>query len=195
MKRINEKEFMVKINTVDIVNDKENKGLSELDFKSVPGIERFWRIPDAARRLPYFINVILDSIDPWEELFIWKHMGSWDLEIHGEDTSDDLQALMYKGAGIDQSHADIIRFDKTEVINITAIIFNQLVFGWHVGDDIYIIPDHGRQIIKTSHHDVVYLNFKEEERLNQFIRKMAECGFTLPDKIPDGTFKKPDWMK
>ena len=37
---------------------------------------RFWKLPEPARRIVYFLTVILDSIDPWEELVICKQGAS-----------------------------------------------------------------------------------------------------------------------
>ena len=50
-------------------------------------------------------------------------------------------------------------------------------------------------MIKTDHHDVVHVSFRDQATMEKFINTMAEKGFELPEDIPDETFKRPDWMK
>ena len=38
-------------------------------------------------------------------------------------------------------------------------------------------------------------SFRTEDSLNRCIEEMARRGFSLPDEVPDATFKQPDWMK
>jgi hypothetical protein len=194
VKRIKEQLFINNIREIGLKLDPKYPDSAILSFDNVSTYSRFWNIPDQARKYPFFTNTILTNIDPWKYVYIWKHMGSWDVLKHRERVNDDIQALIYKGAGISRGNSDILQFTMENISEITTIIFNQLVFGWCVGDDIYIIPNHGKQIIQTSHHDVVHVEFLEKSRLNKFIKNMAKNRFPLPTEVPDGTFYKPDWM-
>ena len=195
MKRIEEKQFIKMIRQIGITVDSRYPETAELGFGKESEISRFWEIPEEARRIPYFVQTILSALDPWESVYVWKHMGSWFTSIKGERLNDDVQAVIYRGVGITENNADILKFNGNELEELVALIFNQLVFGWHVGDDLYIIPDHGRQMIKTDHHDVVHVSVRDQSIMEKFINKMAAKGFELPEDIPDETFKRPDWMK
>ena len=122
-------------------------------------------------------------------------MGSWTTSIKGERVNDDVQAVMYKGIGINGDNADILAFRRNELASLVTLIFNQLVFGWHVGDDLYIIPDHGHQIIKTDHHDAVHVASLNDEAMVKYVKAMHDHKFELPEDLPDETFKRPDWMQ
>ena len=195
MKRIKENKFMEIIRQVGITVDSRYPKSAVLFFEKNSKISRFWEIPVEARKTTYFIETILAALDPWKKIYVWKHMGSWVTKINGERLNDDVQAVIYHGIGITENNADILEFKRNELTELVTLTFNQLVFGWHVGDDLYIIPDHGHQMIKTDHHDVVHVSFREQVAMNKYIHTMADNGFELPEDIPDETFKRPDWMK
>jgi len=194
MKRLTEKKFLELLKTKGIVINADYPQSAVLDFANDPQINRFWCIPDEARRIPTFVATLLDLLDPWENVYVWKHSGSWSTNIKGERLNDDVQAIIYKGIGLPNNSAEIIVFDKTEFGELVALVFNQLVFGWHVGDDLYIVPDNGKQIMKTDHHDVVHVEFLDNDSMERFVKVMIEQEFELPEEVPDDTFKKPTWM-
>jgi hypothetical protein len=66
------------------------------------------------------------------------------------------------------------------------------LFGWNIGADLYIIPDHGRQIVKTDPHNVAHVYFREQATTDKFTKIMFANGFDLPEDMPDATFKQPD---
>ena len=69
------------------------------------------------------------------------------------------------------------------------------MFGWSVGKDLYVVPDHAHCIMKTDHHDVVHVSFRDEASLQKFVSGMQEEDFVLPDHPPDPTFRTPKWME
>jgi len=195
MERIAEKTFIEMIRQVGIIADSRYPDAAELGFGKESEISRFWEIPEEARRIPYFVETILSALDSWKSMYVWRHMGSWFTSIKGERLNDHIQAVIYQGIGITENNADILKFTRNELAELVTLTFNQLVFGWHVGDDLYMIPDHGRQMIKNDHHDVVHVSFRDQSTMENFINSMAVKGFELPEDIPDETFKRPDWMK
>jgi hypothetical protein len=50
-------------------------------------------------------------------------------------------------------------------------------------------------IFSLAHRGVIHVSFRDDDRLQQFLTGMHEEGFSLPDDVPDATFKVPDWMK
>jgi hypothetical protein len=195
MNRITEKSFLALIKKQRIIVDPGYPDSAVLCFDPDPGISRFWEIPEEARRITCFIDTILSSLVPWNTVYVWKHLGSWKSIATGVRLNDDVQAIIYSGIGIPGGHADILEFTKDEYPKLVALIFNQLIFGWNVGDDLYLIPDHGDQIVKTDHHDAVHVEFKSDETMQKFVEAMKQRGFPLPEDVPDETFKTPDWIK
>jgi hypothetical protein len=99
-----------------------------------------------------------------------------------------------RGAGIPDEWAGAIRFQHNELNTIIAVLFVSVAFGRCVEDDLYFLPDHGRQIIQTDHHDVAHVECAEPLRVEQFVTHMAQAGYASPTDLPDWTFKRPGWM-
>jgi hypothetical protein len=76
-----------------------------------------------------------------------------------------------------------------------TLLFSTTIFGWSVGDDLYVVPDHARHLLQTDHHGVIHLKFRTQTDLNSCVEEMHRRGFSLPDELPDETFKQPKWMK
>jgi hypothetical protein len=68
------------------------------------------------------------------------------------------------------------------------------VFGWSVAEDLYVVPDHGRYILQTDHHDVIHVSFHDARHVQHWVSEMARRGFDLSEDLPDSTFKRPSWM-
>jgi hypothetical protein len=157
---------------------------------------RFWVLPEPARRIVYFLTVALESIDPWEQLVICKQGASgWYSADAGDRPLEAVHDQVVASTGLPREFRGAIRVDRTDYTSILTLLFNQLLFGWCMWDDVYVIPDHADQIIKTSHHDVLHVDFRDRKRVDSFVAAMAAREFLLPETVPDGTFKTPHWMQ
>ena len=87
-----------------------------------------------------------------------------------------------------------MQFARDERETLVALLFSTTVFGWSVVEDVYVVPDHARQILKTDHHGVVHVDFGDPGDVDRWVSKMSESGFDLPNEPPDATFKRPTWM-
>jgi hypothetical protein len=102
--------------------------------------------------------------------------------------------VLLRGAGIPAGWSGAVRFDRDEEDALLAVLYAYLAFGWCADDDLYFVPDHGRQLLQTDHHDVIHVQCTSEERVQQLVVDMAEAGYKLPSAPPDWTFKRPTWM-
>jgi hypothetical protein len=85
--------------------------------------------------------------------------------------------------------------NRSEREALVTLLFSTTVFGWSVNEDVYVVPDHARQILQTDHHhDVVHVSFPAHGDMEDWVAKMSEEGFDLPHDPPDATFKRPSWM-
>jgi hypothetical protein len=78
---------------------------------------------------------------------------------------------------------------------LLTLAFAQAVFGSGVTDDLFIVPDHGSQMLQVDHHDVVHVDFADPARVPSFVEHMRQEKYQLPTALPDSTFKPPDWMQ
>lgn len=158
------------------------------------GCARYWTLAGDPATWPDFVAHFLDGVDPWATGFLWPREGKWPPPPKPSFLTDEVCAVVRRGAGIPEGWPGAVRFERTERTAIVAVLFAHLTFGGCVADDLYFIPDHGRQIIQTSHHDVVHVKCAEEDWMRQFVEHMAKAGHPLPTEPPDETFKRPSWM-
>jgi hypothetical protein len=99
-----------------------------------------------------------------------------------------------RGAGIPESWVGAVRFGRDEEDVLIAVLYAFLIFGWCTADDLHLVPDHGRQLLQTDHHNVIHVACASEERVQKLVLHMATAGYELPRELPDETFKRPAWM-
>jgi hypothetical protein len=99
-----------------------------------------------------------------------------------------------RGAGVPDGWAGPVRYRREEEEAVIAVLFAYLAFGWCGDDDLFFIPDHGRQLLQTDHHDVIHVECATEERAQELVAHMANEAYPLPTESPDCTFKRPAWM-
>lgn len=150
---------------------------------------RFWVLPADPAAWPHLIETVLDCVDDWNFGSVWWRSGTWvDQEDHP------VRSVLWRGAGIPPGWAGAVRFSRDERPAVVAILYASLAFGWHSEDDIYFVPDHGRQVIKTDHHGVLHVTCADDARIGTFVEQMAAADYPLPTEPPDWTFKWPPWM-
>jgi hypothetical protein len=167
-----------------------------LRFQPTSGIGRFWNIPDRPERRSAFISSMLELAGPWETCFAWRHMGSWPDPKHLDLSriNDVIELELLKGIGIPLGTHDVLELRRDDFVRLVSLVFVTSIFGWSVGEDLYLVPDNSSYLLKTDHHGVIHVEFREAEDVVPWISKMNERGFPLPDDLPDETFKKPVWM-
>ena len=157
---------------------------------------RFWRIPPRPERRPYFFVALLDAMGDWQSCRAWRHMGGWPDPnlIEPARINDVIEARILNGLGIPLASADVLEFDRGELDSLVTLLLSTSIFGWSVGEDLYVVPDRARTLLKVSHHEVVHVDFCDVGEVDPFVAAMADCGFDLPTTVPDATFKMPSWM-
>jgi hypothetical protein len=78
--------------------------------------------------------------------------------------------VLLRGAGIPGGWVGAVRFDRGEEDALVAVLYASLAFGWCVDDDLFFIPEHGRQLLQTDHHDVIHVECSSEERVAELGR-------------------------
>jgi hypothetical protein len=156
---------------------------------------RFWEVPQPARAIPFFVAHLLGGLERWSHCYIWPRGGRW-LELAEEDERMHtmVQATILSAAGVPAGTEGAVRYGADEQDRLVTALFAQLVFGWSVPDDVFVVPDHGRYFLWADHHDVVHVQFRDAAGVEPFVEHMAREGYALPDDVPDDTFKRPGWM-
>jgi hypothetical protein len=155
---------------------------------------RFWVRPGDPATWPHFAGAILKGLDHWEKGYLWPRLGRWPAAADSRSANERVRDVVLRGAGIPDGWIGAIRFNRDERSAILAVMFAYLAFGWCSADDLYFVPNHGRQVVQTDHHDVVHAECADEGLMLELVRHMASSGYELPSEPPDWTFKRPTWM-
>jgi hypothetical protein len=195
MKTLTEAAFLAWADASGLCLDPRYPESAVLVFRPDPHLDRFWEIPAEPERRPSFILSLLQLMGEWHECYVWRHLGSWPEFADPQRINDVVEWRILKGLGLPLGTADVVKFEKAELDTLVTLIFSTTVFGWSVGEDLYIVPDDARYIVQTDHHNVIHVSCRSSADVDQWVRQMEELGFALPEEVPDSTFKRPDWMK
>jgi hypothetical protein len=193
MKTHSEEQFLKWVKAHDMGLDERYPDAAVLTFKPDPALSRFWVIPSKPELRSYFLALILNLIGKWQSCRVWRHMGSWP-QRPNQHMNGRVEFQILKGIGMPMGTADIVEFRRSERDQLTTLLFSTTVFGWSCGEDLYVVPNGAQHIIRTSHHDVVHVAFRQRKSLRQFVKGMEKEKFPLPKTVPDWTFEIPDWM-
>src|SRR5262249_12825198 len=133
-------------------------------------------------------------LDKWDYGLLWPRSGSWPDPAHSRSYDESVRDLLLRGVGFPVGWAGGMRFKSNEKDALVAVLYAALAFGWCVDDDLFFVPDHGRQLLQTDHHGVVHVDCASEERVHSLVDHMARAGYELPSELPDRTFRRPAWM-
>lgn len=151
------------------------------------GHARFWVLPNDPTTHPHFAAALVQGLDDWKTGYLWPRAGRW-IPPGGS------QPITLRGVGVPFGSAAAVRFDRTAESELVAILCAYLAFGGCTDDDLFFVPDHGRQLLQTDHHDVVHVKCRTKWRVLKLVKQMSRAGYELPAELPDWTFKRPAWL-
>ena len=194
MQTLTEAEFLTWAGGAGLCLDPAYPESAVLTFRPDARQDRFWELPAEPELRPYFLLSLLELMGHWNACYVWRHLGRWPESADPRRINDVVEWHILEGLGLPLATDDVLRFERAEAGKLVTLMFSTTVFGWTVADDLYIVPDHARYIVKTDHHNVVHVSFRTRDDLDEWVRQMETRGFTLPEEVPDGTFKRPPWM-
>jgi len=168
-----------------------------LGFTGGGGEARFWSVPPEPQLRPYFLRTLVRLMVDWESCFAWRRMGAWPdaSAMDSERINDAVECRILAGLGLPLGSADVVELERTELVALVTLLFSTTVFGWSVGEDLYLVPDHARCVLLTDHHDVVHVQCRHPEDMGRWIAGMEAEEYPLPERLADSTFKDPGWMR
>ena len=195
MKTLTEAAFLAWADREGLCLDPQYPESAALVFRPDPQQDRFWEVPVEPDRRPYFLQCFLELMGEWQECYAWRHLGSWPECPDPLRINDVVEWQILKGLGLPLGTADVVKFERAELDKLVTLMFSTTVFGWSVGEDLYLVPDHARYIVQTDHHNAIHVSCRSSADVDEWVRQMEERGFALPEEVPDPTFKRPDWIK
>jgi hypothetical protein len=165
-----------------------------LTFTASPDLSRFWLPHEVPSDLPGFIlkaaRLASSNGTSWLQL---RGGGAW---YRGSDASSREEVIhrLLPAAGISPGTEGALGFTDSEWQALVIVVTAFYTFGWHTGNDLHLIPADRSCILMFGHHGEMTCSCATSERLEAFVSEMAAAGYSLPDYLPDETFKRPDWM-
>jgi hypothetical protein len=196
MRALTEAEFLSWSAERGLHLDPQYPNLAVLSFRNDGGDARFWEIPEKPERRSYFLASLLELLGEWQSCFAWRHLGSWPAadRLDPQRINDLVEYEILSGIGLPMGTGSVVEFVRMDCPALVTLLFSTTIFGWSVGEDLYLVPDHARYVLQTDHHNVVHIEFRDANDVEGWVTEMAKRGFPLPEELPDETFKQPDWM-
>ena len=186
-------DFLLFVHNVGVALDERYVEPRTLVYMHGLDLDRFWAVPRNPQRQVGLIASVLDGFDPWSACFLWPRDG-WDHASGGGRADEAVYGLMLRSAGARADFDGAIRYAATERAELATALFAAMSFGWSVADDLFVLPDHGQQLMGIDHHDAVHVSFAGSAGIDPFVAHMAANRFPLPRDVPDATFERPEWM-
>jgi hypothetical protein len=155
---------------------------------------RFWVLPGDGHTWPHFTGSILKGLDSWQTGYLWPRLGRWPAADASRSYSERVRDVVLRGAGIPDGWEGAVRYSRDERAAVIAVLLACLAFGWCSDDDLYFVPDHGKHVVQTDHHDVIHVDCADEGRVLELVKHLEGAGYPLPTEPPDATFRWPHWM-
>jgi hypothetical protein len=166
----------------------------DFDFSSADeqDHDRYWEYPKQRRGFARYLEVLLDSLDPWSGCYVYYSMLNWGdpQSPSGHAYEWDRNKLASIGVPVGPGEI-IIWFDKSD----KKLLLKSLLLQMEHCLDCDLIPDHAQQILYLNHHSVVHIVFRDDVRLEEYVRALEAKGVLLPDGPPDWMFKPQPWFR
>lgn len=146
---------------------------------------RAWARPADPAAWPHFLTALLDNLDPWSVAYLRPRSGRWPAAADCTSRNDGLRQIALREAGIPDRGPGAIRFDRDELDVAVAVLCAVLAYGWHPPDDLWFVPDHCQQVVRTDHHGAVHAECRDEGRMRVLVEHMERAGYPLPSELPD----------
>jgi hypothetical protein len=166
-----------------------------LVFTAQPGLARFWLPTEVPSDLPGFLLTAVRSAS--KSSGCWAHRrggGRWFTGVHASSREEVIDRMLI-GSGLPGDARGAVHFADSEWQQLLVVLIAHYTLGWHVGNDLHVIPDDRSHVLLLGHHGEMSCHCPDQKSLDTFIAAMAERGFQLPDHVPDSTFKVPKWLE
>lgn len=150
----------------------------KLVFSDAPDCQQSWLPTGRITDLPGFLQVAVGlATDGGQVLLYRKGGGSW---YEGEDAPIGNHVIdrVLHGIGIPEAFQGALSFEAAEWRDLYLVISTFFVWGWSVGEDLYIVPKNGSCILMTSHHGELFAHFPGADARVAFVAAMAEAGLS-----------------
>lgn len=138
-----------------------------------------WGSPCSCRDLLRQVWHMVNAIGNWSQCYMWKSIPHWNFGVAEDSIPNDivLNRVIHSNTGVPLGHSGGVVWARSEIKELTSVVFASAAFGVAVADDITLVPDDGQAILRVSHHDECVLAWRDKRRMDEFVANLAKAGF------------------
>jgi hypothetical protein len=173
--------------------DSRYPGSTYPTFAPNPDLYRFWEFPRDAATRPRFLSRMLGLAGPWQSCFV-RRLGGWPVPDATLGAGERVAHQILTSLGLPMGTEHIACFDVSEVDALLSLLLVSTIFGGSALDDLFLVLDPPRYLLKTEHHGVMQVCFRSRADLDDYVRAMETTRFPLPSSAPDEAFRPQSWI-
>jgi hypothetical protein len=147
-----------------------------LVFSQDPKGQRSWLPTGRITDLPGFLQAAVTLVSDQGPVLLYRKGGDTWYEDEGAPIGNHIIDRVLEAVGVPRDFHGALAFDNHEWRDLYLVISTFAVWGWSVGEDLFIIPKNGSCVLMTSHHGELLANFPSAEALEQFRKSMEGAG-------------------
>lgn len=150
---------------------------SHLAFVEEPDCQTSWLPTGRVCDLPGFLQTAVGLAQEHGSVWLYrKGGGSW-YEDEDAPIGNQIIDRVLAALGVPRDFYGALAFEFVEWRDLYLVISTFIVWGWSVGEDLYIIPTTGSCMLMTSHHGELFGLFPAEDALAKFEAEMTRLEF------------------
>ena len=145
-----------------------------LAFIQTPDSYQSWLPTGRITDLPGLLQTAVGIASSDGATLLYRKGGeSW---YEGEDAPIGNRIIdrVLEALAVPRDFAGALSFEATEWRDLYLVISTFFVWGWSVGEDLYIIPKNGSCMLMTSHHGELFAMCPTVDALTRFEAEMAQ---------------------
>jgi hypothetical protein len=148
-----------------------------LAFVQEPDCQKSWLPTGRVTDLPGFLQTAVGLASGDGGTLLYRKGGQSWYESEDAPIGNHIIDRVLAAISVPREFAGALSFESTEWRDLYLVISTFFVWGWSVGEDLYIIPRNGSCMLMTSHHGELFAMCPAGEALAQFEAEMLRCEF------------------
>ena len=125
-------------------------------------------------RLPGFLQTAVGLASGGDATLLYRKGGESWYEDEDAPIGNHIIDRVLAALGVPRDFAGALSFESAEWRDLYLLISTFFVWGWSVGEDLYIIPKNGSCMLMTSHHGELFAMCPTVAALARFEAEMAK---------------------
>ena len=142
-----------------------------LVYPGHPDLSWSWSLPDSPKHVPLLITSLFEACEEHDSFYLYPRAGAWGC---GDTLKLFQMACVFSRVGCSPRTDEVLHASIDEIDAIETLFSIALIFGGTVGDDIFVVPAHGRLVLYADHHESIHAEFGDADLMNRFLPRIPE---------------------